>query len=208
MMRAVQLSAKVPLHDVLDTEAFVRATIAKGHLRLSIEDREELVCEGIAIMARLAKIYEPGRNGLNPSESKFSGFAAKYLPGKMSDANHRLQESHRLTTNPETGKRSWTYGQPAASLDAIVDGTGTDHIRELRTEDEYDCDMAHTLRGVLDERWPHDREVTVKIAVLMGSDYSLGDAAKVLGVDAREATLAFERICVVRHRLKTTLLAA
>lgn len=197
----MQLTSKVALHDVLDVEAFVRSTIAKGRLRLTVDEREELVGEGMLIMVRLAKAYEPGRNGLDPAQSKFSGYAAKFLPGKLSDANHRLQESHRLVTL-ETGERRWQYDTPPASLDAVVESTGTDHIRELRSDDVYDSDMARNLRGLLEQRWERDRETTVKIGVLLGLGYAIGDAAKALRLSGREATMCVERIKDVAHEIQ------
>lgn len=205
--RKMQLAAKVTLHDVNDVEAFVRATITKGRLRLTLDEREELVAEGLVIMARLSNSYEPGRNGLDATQSKFSGYAAKFLPGKLSDAWHRLQENHRLVTLP-TGERKWQYDQKASSLDAQVEDTGVDHIEALQCEDAYSSDMANTLRQILEERWPQDRETTVKVGVLMGLGIAPGKTAKMLGITEREATMAVERITVVRNKLKQTLLAA
>lgn len=202
-----QLNQQVTLHDVADVEAFVRSTIQKGRLRLTTDEREELVAAGMTIMVRLAKIYEPGRNGLDAAGSKFSGYAAKYLPGKLSDEWHRMQEHHRLVT-VEGGERRWQYDQKPASLDAIREETGTDHIKAVRVEDLYGSDMALTLRSVLDERWPHDREITVKLGVLMGSGYRVDEAAKIIGITAEEAALAFKRIHNVRGKLKRALLVA
>ena len=197
----MQLNGKVALHDVLDTEAFVRSTIAKGRLRLTTDDREELVAEGLRIMANLSAIYEPGRNGLSAEGSKFSGFAAKYLPGKLSDAWHRLQENHRLVTLP-TGERRWQYDQKPSSLDAQIEETGVDHIQELQSEDVYDTDMANNLRDALDRRWNHDRETTVRFGVLLGLGYTIPDATRTLRIAGRDATLCIERIKDVAHELE------
>lgn len=189
---------------VLDVEAFVQAHIHK-RLVLTADEREDLVAEGFVIMERLFRQYEPGRNGLDPSLSKFSGFAAALLPGKLGDAWHRLQDNHRMQTTPE-GERKWHYGEKPTSLE-VVKEAGIDHIKALQTEDIYDSDMAHALRTVLDDRWPHDREVTVKLAVLMGCDHSPGEAARVLGISDREAVLAIERIKAVRGTLRRALAA-
>lgn len=197
----MQLNGKVALHDVKDVEAFVNATITKGRLRLTTDEREELVCEGLRIMSHLANVYQPGKNGLNASQSKFSGFAAKYLPGKLSDAWHRMEEHHRLVTLP-TGERKWHYDEPPASLDAIAETDTVERVRSLRADDVYDSDMAHTLRDALNRRWEHDRETTVRFAVLLGMDYTPADAAKALRIDAKEAALVVERIKRVAHELQ------
>lgn len=202
------LSGKVQLHDVVDVESFVADAIRDGGARLTPDDREELLAEGLRIMVRLAQQYQPGFNGLDPTTSTFAGFASKYLRLKLSDAYHRLQETHRLVTD-DTGKKAWSYGAKPASLDAMVaeSAEGADHVKSLQQEDAYDSDMAHTLRSVLEKRWPHDRETTVRVGVLMGCDHTLREAASILGIDDREAVLALERIKAVRGSLRKALAA-
>lgn len=196
------LSQPVQLFDVLDTESFVRDAIKDGKVRLTPEEYEDLLGEGMLIMARLAKQYEPGRNGLDPATSRFSGFAAKYLRVKLGDAFHRMQENHRLTTQPD-GTRKWAYAPKPTSLDAMTDGNpeGADHVRTLQAEDEYDSDMESTLRTALDKRWEYDRETTVKIGLILGAGYILADAVQTLRIPQEEGLEAVERIRRVAHEL-------
>lgn len=195
------LSAVVALHDVKDAEGFVRATIAKGRLRLTPEQRDELTQEGLRIMCKLANDYEPGRNGQDASASKFSGYAAKFLPGKLSDAWHRLQ-GHRLSTQPD-GVRQWQYDPAPVSLEKMTEenAEGADHIATLHAVDYYSSDLAGTLGAALDEQWKVDRDTTVKVGVLLGMGESLGDVARTLKIATADAQGAVERIKRVSHRL-------
>lgn len=85
-------SSAVSLHDIEDVERFVRAAVhRRPGKRLDSELEAELVREGIVAMLKLGQQYEPGFGGRDPSKSRFSGYAAKYLPGKLDDALHRLR---------------------------------------------------------------------------------------------------------------------
>jgi hypothetical protein len=82
----------VAIEDIDDVERFVIATIRKRPGKeLDGEIFGELVREGIAIVVRLREQYEPGFGGRDPEGSRFSGYVARYLPGKLDDALHRLK---------------------------------------------------------------------------------------------------------------------
>lgn len=82
----------VAIEDIDDVERFVIATIRKRPGKeLDTEIFGELVREGIAIVVRLREQYEPGFGGRDPEGSRFSGYVARYLPGKLDDALHRLK---------------------------------------------------------------------------------------------------------------------
>jgi hypothetical protein len=197
------LSALIPLHDVNDAEGFVRATISKSAVRLTDDEREELVAEGLLILTALAKRYEPGRNGLDPSTSSFAGYAAQFLPGKLSDANHRLQENHRLVT--EGDGRRWQYDERPASIEELAEAPGgIDSVRALQGEDISGGDMAGLLRSALDKAWERDREVTVQVGVLIGDGYALADIAARLRIGHQEAAIAVWRIKRVARTLVAT----
>jgi hypothetical protein len=195
------LSQTVELYDVKDAEGFVRATIAKGHLLLTEEQRDELTQEGLRIMWKLSSDYEPGRNGLDASTSKFSGYAAKYLPGKLSDAWHRLQ-GHRLVTLSD-GSRKWKYDPTPVSIDKLTKDSpeGADHIPTLHGVDYYSTDLAGTLGAALDEQWQADRDNTIKVGVLLGMGESVVEVARTLRLGSEEVLGAVERIKRVSHRL-------
>ncbi len=112
------LAEKVPLHDIKDVEGFVRGTIHTAQrrgMRISLDEREELVCEGLAILYQLAEIYEPHRDGYTKAGT-FAGFAAMYLPRRLGDAWHAAHPEHRYVTGLD-GKRIWEYDPPPTSLD-------------------------------------------------------------------------------------------
>lgn len=114
------LPRPISLHDVVDVEAFVNATLNKSELGFLPAEREDLVAEGIALMVDLAQRYTPHRAGY-AQPGRFSGYAAAFLPKRLGDAWHRLHEEHRYVTDPVTGKRDWHYDQPVVSLNALVE---------------------------------------------------------------------------------------
>jgi hypothetical protein len=78
------------LYDVHNVDAFVKDAIYDGGARLSPAQREEMQAEGRRIMLRLARQYQPGKGGRDAELSRFSGYAAKYLRLKLSDAYARV----------------------------------------------------------------------------------------------------------------------
>lgn len=104
------------MHDVEDVESFVRAMIPKTRLkRLSFEDREELLAEGIAILCRMATKYKSRMDGYE-QDGSFAGYCAKYLPHKMREAWYSWHPEHLLEWQ-EDGKRRHTHGESPASWD-------------------------------------------------------------------------------------------
>lgn len=116
---------KVSLHDVDDVEAFVQATLNASGIQFPEDEREELVAEGLAIMVKLAKAYQP-RRGDHQQDGRFSGYAAMYLPRRLSDAWHRLHPEHLYVTDTGTGKRRWEYLALPVSLDALANSSRRD----------------------------------------------------------------------------------
>lgn len=120
------LATTVVLHDVEDVEGFVHATLndiaRKADVTIRGEERDELVLEGLTLMYELAGKYAP-QEGHARQDSRFSGFAAYFLPKKLATAWHRLHENHRYTTRPD-GKREWLYLKPAISFDGLCDQPG------------------------------------------------------------------------------------
>ena len=111
------LNGAVALHDIRDAEAFVIDTVVATGLRLSDDEREELTAEGLAILCRMAQKYEPRRGG-HTQDGRFSGYAARYLRGKILDAWHALHPEHLSVRS--NGQRGRTSGQPALSLQGLM----------------------------------------------------------------------------------------
>lgn len=103
------------LYNVRDTRAFVADKLHKSRLRLSRDEREELICEGVAIMCELANRYEPHRDGYEQAGT-FSGFAGYFLPRKLQDAYYRMHPEHR-TVRDEDGTKRREFGHAALSLE-------------------------------------------------------------------------------------------
>jgi hypothetical protein len=201
------LAKPVTIHDIQDAERFVRATIADG-LVLTSDQRDELICEGLRILWTLSDRYQPGYGGRNPATSRFSGYAAKYLPGKLSDAWHRLQ-GHTLVVLP-TGKRQWHYNPRPVSLEAIVEATPNDSIASLTVNpnDHMDSELARKLGTALDQQWAVTRLITVKVGVLFGLGHSPASVARILEINGPQIMMATELIKSSAHRMDAVDIAA
>lgn len=100
------------LHDIDDVRAFAKAIVARFIKPQMGEesDRDELIQEAVCLLYELAERFEPHREGY-AQPGKFSGYAARFLPGKVIDAWHRLHPEHQCVTQPD-GKRRWVYDIP------------------------------------------------------------------------------------------------
>jgi hypothetical protein len=125
------LNSKVTIGNITDAEAFVRHCINKSRLPLTVDERDELVAEGLVLVCELHLRYDPKR-----------------LPRKLNDAWHRSQPHHLLRTQPD-GTRRYEYVKTAKSLDDVhlngmagernEDGTRLDqlHAGNCRTTGDY-----------------------------------------------------------------------
>lgn len=114
------ISQPIALMDIANCEAFVQSTIDRAGIECAPGELEELLAEGLAILHELAARYQPQMAGYD-RPGRFSGYAAMFLPRRLGDAWHRLHPEHRSVTDPDTGKRAWTYGAPTLSLDGLCE---------------------------------------------------------------------------------------
>lgn len=210
-----QLPQKTSLLDIEDIEGFVNATInswlSRSGIRLDLEEREELVAEGLLILARLEEQYEPHREGYE-QEGRFSGYAAQFLPRRLTDAWHRLNPHHEFRTQAD-GRRKWEYNPEAVSLDAMLSESGNDEHRSpsltdepaLRVVDapEDDGGFRERLRPVLEEQAMREVALAVEVGALLGTGTPPTDVCAELGIRSTEFYAAVERIKQVAHRLTT-----
>lgn len=202
------LPKPVTIHDINDAERFVRATIADT-LVLTPDQRDDLICEGLRILWTLSDRYQPGYGGRNPTGSRFSGYAAKYLPGKLSDAWHRLQ-GHSLVVLPN-GKRKWHYNDRPVSLEALMDATpGSDTLTALAVDPDQhmDSDLARKLGAALDAAWAARRTTAIRVGVLYGDGHSPAIVAHTLGLNGPELAAATRLIKEASSRMGSLELAA
>ena len=143
-MTHLVLSTPVALHDIRDVNMFVRNALDKAPVRLEAEEFEELVAEGLVILYELAGKYEPHRPGYARAGS-FAGYAAIYLPKRMTDAWHRSHPEHRYITLPD-GKRAWQYLKQTVSLDE-------QRIKFANVSGRENCDEVHEGRFVQRSQW-------------------------------------------------------
>lgn len=100
------------IHDVADPVRFVHAELHRTGLHLTDDQREELGQEGLAILCKMAQDFD-GRG-------RFSGYAARYLRGKLIRAWHRMNEHH--VERGVNGARQWEYLPESVSLQGLTKG--------------------------------------------------------------------------------------
>lgn len=164
------------LHDVADTERFVRATIAKRPGKpLSLDVRTELLAAGMLKMVELAKQYRPGFGGRDPLTSRFSGYAAVYLPRKLEDALHHLN-GDTLAAMPD-GTRQWRYHEPPVSLD---DPDQTQPASASPPTGQSARAEILDLRLALHQTVSDDVQIAEKVGVLLLAGYTPREIAREL----------------------------
>ena len=112
----------IALMDIGNCEAFVQRTIDRSAITYGPSEREELLSEGLTLLYELAQKYNPGVGGRDATGSRFSGYAAMFLPRRLGDAWHKAHPEHRYITDPDTGKRGWRYDHTMVSLDGLSTG--------------------------------------------------------------------------------------
>lgn len=192
---------KVTLENIEDAEAYVRSQLPR--VLMSPETREDLVQTGLLTLSEMQQKYQPGIGGQDPRTSTFSGYVeGQHLGDKLRDQWHRM-EGHRLTSDGKGG-RQWTYPPARASLDQIQEREGgLDNVRSLRTEDVYETDLGKNIALASDEQHEEDKNIEVKVGVLLGEEIPAAEVAKRLGLRDKEVTEAVQRIIRYTPRLTT-----
>ena len=141
---------RLGLYDVLDVDGFVADAIRDGKAQLNEFQREEMKQEGRRIMLHLARSYQPGKGGRDAAGSRFSGFAAKYLRLKLSDAYNRIVQDAtvvKIKQDDGTERRELRYQPPSVSWDDVdlPDETGGDGYDETLASAEAEIDRSAML---------------------------------------------------------------
>lgn len=192
---------KVSIGNILDAEAYVRAQLP--HVILSAETREDLVQTGLLMLSEMRRKYQPGIGGQDPRTSTFSGYVeGQHLGDKLRDQWHRM-EGHRLASDGKGG-REWKYPPARASLDQMREREGgLDAVRSLHTEDVYDTDLGKNIAVASDEQHAEDKDLEVKVGVMLGEEIPASEVAKRLGLRDKEVTETVQRIIRYTPRLTT-----
>lgn len=109
------LPTTVSLGTVDDVEGFVCHTLGRSGINFGEDEREDLILEGIAIMYELFAAFKPRLDGYE-QDGTFDGYAARYLPRRLTDAWHKAHPEHRRVIT-EDGSRKWVYLDTEVSLD-------------------------------------------------------------------------------------------
>lgn len=95
---------KVACHDVLDVEAFVIKAMRTSGITPGRDETEDIVMAGIVVLYDMANRYKPQMDGY-ARPGRFSGWAAKYLPGRIRDAYFQMHENIVVRVDTEGHKR-------------------------------------------------------------------------------------------------------
>lgn len=192
---------KVKILNIEDAEAYVRAQLPR--VLMSAETREDLVQFGLLLLTEMKRKYQPGIGGQDPKTSTFSGYVeGQHLGDKLRDQWHRL-EGHRLASDGKGG-RQWTYPPPRASLDQMKEREGgLDSVRALQGTDSYESDLAESIARASDEQHEVDKDVEVKVGVMLGEEVPASTIAERLGLREKEVVEAVNRIIRFTPRLTT-----
>ena len=83
---------KVAIHDVLDAEAFVIAAMRTSGITPGRDETEDVICAGMLVLCEMGARYQPRLAGY-ATNGRFSGYASKYLPGRIRDAYFQMHEN-------------------------------------------------------------------------------------------------------------------
>jgi DNA-binding CsgD family transcriptional regulator len=197
----------VCIHDIADAEAFVYTMMRRAlpTAILTPETREELLQTGMVLLQGMAnKDKSQSGSGEHDGGSKFSGYASRFLPGKIRDAWHKM-EGHTLRQGPE-GKREWVINDKPVSLERIMEGqdeSSADTIVQLRapvdqlTPEVEKKNLERQLGIALDEQYAGLRSVTIQVALMLEEGLTQAQCAKRLGITDREVGAAVSRIMTI-----------
>lgn len=113
------LGRKIALHDIKDVEAFVIMCLKRSGCGAPPEHWDDLICEGIVLLYRMAGNYKPRMNG-HEVDGRFSGYAVMWLPKQINQAWHKSQ-AHHLYAKDDDGNRGWTYRLAPVSYELIAE---------------------------------------------------------------------------------------
>lgn len=189
------------MHNIKDAEAYVRAQLP--HVLMSEETRADLVQTGLLLLSEMKRKYQPGIGGLDPRTSTFSGYVeGQHLGDKLRDQWHRL-EGHRLTSDGEGG-RQWTFPPAQASLDQMQEREGgLDSVEALQGTDTYDEDLAVKIARASDEQHEFDKNIDVKVGLLLGDGTPAAAIADRLALRDKEVAESVQRIIRFSPRMTT-----
>ena len=193
------LAQKVSLGDVADVEGFVAATLdrecRRRQIRLSADEREMLIAEGITILYELASRFEHQRPGYD-RPGRFSGYAARLLPLRLASAWHSWHPEHIYAAGPG-GARAWSYEAPATSLseDAEV------RAAPPAGDDLEDLGPPQLLVDALASFEPWERFGLQAALSLLDRGYSWSEAAEQLGIPRPRLAALRKRLARVLERM-------
>ncbi len=178
--------ATVGLFDVQNCEAFVGRALTSSRIRMTGDEREEMLCEGLLILAELAAKFEQHRDGYATS-GRFSGYAAKMLPLRMQDAYDRLHPEHQVTRDSVSGARVYDFNPAPMSIfaDDFGDLTAT---ALLGNPSQVHHDLGATVDAALNSLPAWDRFAARRVVMLIDEGYGTDEIANRLGLGRKDVS--------------------
>ena len=173
------IATTVAMHDIRDAEGFCAYTIRKSRIRLTPDQHEELLAEGLCILAELAAKYDHQRDGYAQAGT-FSGYAGMLLPKRLDDAWHRMNPHHH-SVRDEAGKRRWEYGHQAMSLQQ-------EDMPELVATAFAPHDSYVIVDEAIGRMDPWDRSCARRIVTLLDEGHGTDEIARDLGLGRKATT--------------------
>jgi hypothetical protein len=188
------IGTQVAVLDIRDAEGFVANALNKSGVRLSLEEKTEMLAEGITILLELAVRYKPRLDGYT-QDGTFSGYAGRFLPGRLQDAYYRLHPEHQLKRGAD-GRKVREFGQPALSLyhEDMPEPVASMYLGPMAEDGLPDCPTA----AIASLPW-QPTEVTAKAIRRIPAEYRIGAKGVVkyteagLGVDEIASALGLGR---------------
>lgn len=83
---------KIAVHDVADAEAFVIHAMHTSGITPGRDETEDIIAAGLLVLCEMADRYKPRMPGYQ-TDGRFSGYAARWLPGRIRDAYFGMHEN-------------------------------------------------------------------------------------------------------------------
>lgn len=111
---------RIQVYDIRDAKNFVYTLLGWSRLaNMEFHEREDLCAEGMLILLDLASKFKPHMDGYE-QPGRFSGYAARFLPGKVRSAYYKMHPEHLQKTNAE-GKRYYQHGEQPKSYEELIE---------------------------------------------------------------------------------------
>lgn len=142
---------KVAVHDVNDAEAFVIHAMQTSGINPARDETEDVIAAGLLVLVEMGQRYKPRMPGYT-ADGRFSGYAARWLPGRIRDAYYQMHENIIVRVDADGHKRREFLPTPLRLSPPSDWGDSTNDDPGFNREGENDAD--DRALSVTDQRDP------------------------------------------------------